>query len=445
MHNNSGDRAQWSSRLAFILAATGSTVGLGNVWKFPYVTGANGGGAFVLTYLMCVVLVGLPLLISKLLVGRRGRAAPGESFRRVAVAEGRSPQWRWVGGLGVLAAFLILCFYSVVGGWCVAYLAEALAGNVVDDDSAAVSGLFTSLLASPVQQVGWHTLFMLMTAAVVAQGITQGIERVINVLMPVLFLLLIALVIYATTTPGFGAAAEFLFAPDFSRLSLESVLVALGHAFFTLSLGMSVMVAYGSYLERDVPLPRTALQIALLDTGIALLAGLAIFSVVFSTEGLEPGQGPGLVFQTVPLAFSNMAGGPAIGVIFFALLLFAAWSSAISVLEPVVERLEGMIGRRRATWLIAAVCWLIGVLCALSFNVLSDWTLRGRGLFDLLDLLTTNLLLPLTGLGVAIFVGWRLTPATQREEVGRATTLWRWVVRYVTPLLVLAVFIFNLI
>lgn len=441
-------RAQWSNRFVFILAAAGSAVGLGNIWKFPYVTGVNGGGAFVLAYLVCIACIGLPLLISEFLIGRRGAASPSASFARLARADGHSPRWSWAGNVGILAAFLILSFYSVVGGWCVAYVIEALSGGLSQSDGAATIALFGDLLASPTRLVLWHTVFMLMTVIVVAGGINRGIERLVKVLMPALFLLLVALVGYAATTPGFEQAVSFLFAPDFSSLTIRAVLVALGHAFFTLSLGMAVMIAYGSFLRREVSLPRAACAIAAIDTTVALLAGLAIFSVVFSTPGLEPAAGPGLVFQTVPLAFNDMPGGRFASILFFVLLLFAAWSSSVSVLEPVVERIEGQrgLGRRRAAWLIGVVTWAIGVLCALSFNVLSEVTLGGKGLFDLLDILTTHILLPLAGLGAALFVGWRLSAATLADELGHAAwiPLWRQVLRYLTPLLIAAVFLFNL-
>lgn len=443
-----GNRAQWSSRLAFILAASGSAVGLGNIWKFPYITGVNGGGAFVLVYLACIAVVGLPLLIAELMIGRRGAAAPDESFRRLAVANGKSPAWRWAGSTGILAAFLILSFYSVVGGWCVSYVMQAFDGSLADADGQRVQLLFDELLASPWRQVGWHTAFMGMTVLVVARGLNRGIERLINLLMPTLFLLLLALVAYAATTPGFERAVRFLFAPDFSHLTMRGVLVALGHAFFSLSLGMAVMIAYGSYLRRGVSLPRAALTIGLIDTAVALLAGIAIFSVVFSTPGLEPGAGPGLVFQTVPLAFEAMAGGRWVGFLFFLLLLFAAWSSSISVMEPVVERLENLpyFNRRSASWAVAAATWTIGVFCALSFNVMSGATIGGKGLFDLLDAITSTVLLPLAGLGVSIFVGWHLSRETSTAELGNATLhqLWRWTLRYLTPLLMAAVLAFNL-
>lgn len=441
-------RGFWSSRLAFILAATGSAVGLGNIWKFPYIAGENGGGAFVLVYLVCIGLVGLPLLTAEILLGRRGASSPTDSLRRIAVAEGHSPLWRWAGSLGSIAAFMILCFYNVIGGWSLAYLWEAMNGVFTNTTPAHVQDLFKALLADPWQLIFWHTLFSLMVIIVVARGVSRGIEKAVSVLMPAMFILLLVLVAYAFTTEGFTRSLEFMFAPHFGDLTTGSVLEALGHAFFTLSLGMSVMVAYGSHLHEHISIPRTALIIAILDTAVALLAGIAIFAIVFS-NGMEPDKGPGLIFQTIPLAFNALPAGWLLSTIFFFLLLFAAWSSAISVLEAPVEGLETKLGqpRPRVTWWTGGLAWLIGILCALSFNVLDQILLGGKILFDAMDFLTTNILLPLTGLLIAIFAGWILSNRSSIEELdeGIQQRVWRWLIRYLTPGLVLLVLIYNLI
>ncbi len=448
--HHSAARGFWSTRLAFIFAATGSAVGLGNIWKFPYITGEYGGGAFVLAYLVCIAVVGLPLLVAEIAIGRRGGSSPAASIEALAVAEGYSRQWRWVGSLGNIAAFLILTFYSVIGGWSMAYLWYALSGRLSGRDAEPLLAMFPDLLASPGLLVFWHTLFMLLVVVVVSRGIGRGIERTVSVLMPAMLLLLLALVVYAFTTPAMGDSLAFMFRPDFSLLDTTGLLTALGHAFFTLSLGMSVMLAYGSHLHQRFSIVRSSLLIAALDTVIALLAGVAIFAIVFS-NGLDPDAGPGLIFKTIPLALGDLALGYPLAVVFFFLLLFAAWSSAISLLEPTVEALETrwQWPRGRGSWLAGGLAWGIGVLCALSFNVLAHvQPLAGLTLFNLLDALTARILLPLTGLGIALFAGWVLSRRLMDDELGPGDQAWvgpwRFLIRYVTPLLVLAVFLFNL-
>ena len=334
-----GARGLWSSKFAFILAATGSAVGLGNVWKFPYVTGENGGGAFVLVYLLCIFIIGIPIMMAEVFIGRNGRHNPITSFRLVAERNLASSGWRISAIIGMLAAFIILSFYSVIGGWAASYVGHAAMGDFTGGTAESVGEMFGGLLASPTKLLLWHTVFMALVVLVVARGLKGGLERAVTILMPALFILLLMVVGYATTTGHFGEAVSFLFNPDFSALTVNGVLVALGHAFFTLSLGMAIMMAYGSYLSRDVSIGRTAVSVAIMDTVVALLAGLAIFPVVFA-NGLEAGAGPGLIFQTLPLAFGNMPMGTLFGTLFFVLLLFAAWTSGISLLEPVVEWIE---------------------------------------------------------------------------------------------------------
>ena len=446
-HQDSHLSDQWSGRLGFILAATGSAVGLGNIWKFPYITGENGGGAFVIVYLVCIALIGLPLMVSEILVGRRGRANPSKSFQRLAEAENASFKWRHVGTFGVLASFLILCFYSVVGGWTLAYLIKAIGSGFADAVAGNSQAAFAELLASPEQMIGLHTVFLLCVAGVVAGGIHKGIERLIIIIMPAMFVLLLLLVGYAATTDAFSQSLAFLFQPDFSKLTIEAVLIALGHAFFTLSLGVAVMIAYGSFLPSKVSIVNASITISILDTLVALLAGIAIFSIVFD-NGLAAGSGAGLIFETMPVAFGNLALGRFLGIAFFILLLFAAWSSGISLLEPVVERLEGRHGlsRKIATLSASVVIWLMGTAAALSFNILSDVHLIGdRNIFDSLDWLTTSIMLPLTGLLVAVFCGWVMSARNTRKELGlvEGPFFWGWriLVRFVSPVLVLIVFI----
>lgn len=453
--SDSGARGLWSSRLAFILAATGSAVGLGNVWKFPYVTGENGGGAFVLVYLLCIAIIGVPIMMAEVFIGRNGRHNPITSFRLVAERNLVSPLWRISAIIGMLAAFIILSFYSVIGGWAASYIGHAAAGDFTGGTAESVGELFSALLGSPTQLLLWHTVFMALVVLVVSRGLKGGLERAVTILMPALFVLLLAVVGYATTTGHFGEAVSFLFTPDFGALTVDGALVALGHAFFTLSLGMAIMMAYGSYLGRDIHIGRTAVSVAIMDTVVALLAGLAIFPVVFA-NGLEAGSGPGLIFQTLPLAFGNMPMGSLFGALFFILLLFAAWTSGISLLEPVVEWVEERtsFARTGSAVLVGILCWALGIVSILSLNVWSDVTplgmfqaFEGKTIFDLLDFFTANIMLPLSGLLTAIFVGWFVARETMKSDLALengAFTLWYNLIRFVTPVAVAVVFFYNL-
>ncbi|MDC0661576.1 sodium-dependent transporter [Marinobacter sp. SS21] len=448
-------RGLWSSRLAFILAATGSAVGLGNIWKFPYITGENGGGAFVLVYLVCIAAVGIPIMMAEVLIGRRGGRSPVNSLRLIAERDKLHPAWKLVGVIGVLAAFLILSFYSVIGGWAVSYVGTAASGQLAGQTAESIGAIFSNLLSDPGTLLLWHTVFMALVMVVVARGVRAGLERAVSILMPGLFLLLLAVVAYAMTTGHFGQAVSFLFQPDFSKLTTSGVLVALGHAFFTLSLGMAIMMAYGSYLPKGISIAKTSITVSIMDTGVALLAGLAIFPIVFA-NGMEPGAGPGLIFQTLPLAFGQMPMGSLFGTLFFVLLIFAAWTSGISLLEPLVEWLEEQKGMNRtiSTLVAGLACWGLGIASILSLNLWSDVAplgmfamFEGKTIFDLLDFLTANILLPLGGLLVAVFTGWFMSKQALKNELSLSDSsfkLWYNTLRYLTPVAVLVVFIYNL-
>ena len=447
----------WSSRLAFILAATGSAVGLGNIWKFPYITGENGGGAFVLVYLLCIALIGLPILIAEVMLGRRGRQSPINTMTTLATTDGRSRNWRLLGWSGVLAAYLILSFYSVIGGWSLAYVGNAASGTFAGANGDAIGALFGGMLSSPETLLMWHSVFMALVIAIVARGLKSGMEKAINVLMPLLFLLLLVMVGYAMSTDGFGQAVQFLFTPDFSKLSTEAVLTALGHAFFTLSLASGAMMAYGSFLPKQFSVVGTAASIAVVDTAVALLAGLAIFPLVFA-NGLEAGAGPGLIFQTLPLAFGQMDGGTLFGTLFFFLLLVAALTSAISMLEPTVEWLEERkgISRLKGTLLAGLSVWALGITTVLSFNLWSDVhplaflpVFEGKTFFDIFDYLTANVMLPLGGMFIVIYAGWCMKPEALAHALElRHEVLFkglRLTMRYIAPSLVLIVFLNQLL
>jgi neurotransmitter:Na+ symporter, NSS family len=453
---------QWSSRLVFILAATGSAVGLGNIWKFPYITGENGGGAFVLVYLLCIAMVGIPIMMAEIMLGRRGRQSPINTMTTLSREEGRNGGWSLVGWSGVLAGFFILSYYSVIAGWALAYVVRAGANTFVGIDAAGVEAMFNGLVGDPERVLAWHTLFMLMSMFVVAKGVKAGLEKAVTYLMPALFILLLVLVGYAFNTGYFTQGLEFLFTPDFHKLfyhcevvagleqcevSGSPVLIALGHAFFTLSLGMGAIMVYGSYMPKKTSIAGSAILIALLDTLVALVAGMAIFPIVFA-NGLQPAAGPGLIFQTLPIAFGAMPGGHLFGTLFFVLLVFAAWSSAISLIEPAVAWLvenRSMTRIRAAAW-IGATTWILGLGSVFSFNIWSgdEYKLFGKTFFDLLDYLAANIMLPLGGLLIAIFSGWVMSAASSRDEFAMregAYQLWRGVIRYVSPLAVVLVFL----
>ena len=437
---------EWSSRLAFILAATGSAVGLGNIWKFPYIAGENGGGAFVLVYLLCVALIGIPIMMAEVLIGRRGRQSPINTMRVLAAESGKSRHWQLLGWAGVIAGFLILSYYSVIAGWAMAYVARAAGGAFVGQSPDQVGAVFKALVSDPERLLAWHTLFMTMTMVVVARGVKSGLEQAVRYLMPALLLLLIVLVGYSMATADFAAGLKFLFKPDFHKLTWNSVLIAMGHAFFTLSLGMGAIMIYGSYLPKNASIAKTSFAIAGADTAVALLAGLVIFPIVFA-NGLHTGAGPGLVFVTLPIAFGQMPGGVFFGALFFILLSFAAWTSAISLIEPAVAWLvenHGMTRVNAAVW-SGALTWLVGIGTVFSFNLWSAPLAFGKTFFDLLDYLTANIMLPLGGLAIAVFAAWLMSKeATLDElEIGDHTgyRLWRFLVRFVTPVAVIVIFL----
>ncbi|MCM2319072.1 MAG: sodium-dependent transporter [Pseudomonas sp.] len=442
-------RGLWSSRWVFFLAATGSAVGLGNIWKFPYITGQNGGGAFVLVYLACILAIGIPLLMAEFMIGRRGRANPEGAIAAVAREAGASRHWRRLGSMAVLTGFLILSFYAVIAGWTLAYTPAALSGSFAGLNGESSGALFNTLLADPWKLTAYGSLVLLVTLGIVAFGVRDGLERALRFMMPGLFILLLVMVGYAATTGHFMQAVEFLFAPDFSKLTGKGVLMALGHAFFTLSLASGAMMAYGSYLPAGTSIVRTSLMVALADTAVALLAGLAIFPLVFA-NGLEPGSGPGLIFVTLPIAFGQMPLGALIGGLFFIMLALAALTSTISLIEPTIAWLGekfGM-GRIKAVLLSGAAVWLLSLGSVLSFNAWSEVTLLGKTFFDGLDFLTSNLMMPLGGLFTVLFTGWVMKRALAAQAIGLEQNggfgLWWLAIRWITPLAILLMFLHSL-
>lgn len=436
--NRTSIHGQWSSRWIFILAATGSAVGLGNIWRFPYITAENGGGAFVLIYLVCIVLVGLPIMMSEIMLGRRGRRSPIHTMEELAGEEGRSRHWRLVGVMGVFAGFFILTFYSIVAGWTLAYIVRAVSGMFQGVSAQETQDIFNALVSDPERLLAWHTLFMIMTVFVVARGIKQGLEQAVRYLMPALLLLLLFLVGYSFTTPGFSEALSYLFKPDFSQVGPSTVLVALGQAFFSLSLGMGAIMTYGSYLSDNASIPGTTVSIGVMDTGVALLAGLAIFPIMFSF-GLHPEEGgPGLIFKILPIAFGQMSYGSILAVVFFTLLMFAAWTSSLSILEPITAWLVEKTGhtRMRAAITAGLVAWVLGLGSLLSLNLWSEVKLFGMTFFGLMEHLSVNIMLPVGGLLISVFAGWFMSRSASFAELklgDNAYLAWKVAARFIAP------------
>ncbi len=438
----------WSSGVTFILAAVGAAVGLGNIWKFPYVVGSSGGGAFVLVYLGCVLFIAIPILIAELWIGRAGGHSPPIAMANVARAAGRSRAWALVGYMGMLVGYLIATYYSVIAGWTLAYIFKAGSG-FGDAAPAAVSQQFDELLANPQALVAWHTVFIAIALFIVGRGLKDGIERVVTILMPALFAMLLLMIGYAAVEGDFGAALGFLFSTDFSKLDGATVLVAIGQAFFSISVAMGLLMTYGSYVPKSVSLTKSALIIAGADTLVALLAGLMIFPLVFGNN-LDPGSGPGLIFRTLPAAFADMPGGTIFGAMFFILLAFAAVTSLIAIIEPIVRFAEGKwnMRRRNGVLIFGALAWAIGLLTVFSFNIWADVYPLGqfevfadKTAFGLIDYFTANLMMPLGGILMALFVGWLVKPSVLAADLSFGSALvasaWLWMIRIVVPLAVL--------
>ncbi len=446
MKADSGNkRGLWGSRLGFILAASGSAVGLGNVWKFPYVTGQNGGGAFVLIYLICIAVVGLPIMLAEFTIGRRTGLNPVGAFRKLAPGT----PWVAIGFMGVLAGFLILSFYAVVGGWTLAYAAKALTSNISFFSSPDVAGeFFGNFISDTPMVLFYHTVFMGLTIAIVLRGIHGGIEKACNILMPTLVIMLLLLMIRSLTLEGAMAGVDFYLSPDFSKINGSVILLAMGQAFFSLSLGMGCLITYASYLPPEENLTSATVYVVLFDTFIALLMGMVIFPAVFAV-GMQPTEGPSLVFTVLPTVFAKMPMGGLAAIVFFILLAIAALTSAISLLEAVVAFFIDQFGwdRKKAVWAMGASIYLFGIPSGLSFGLWSDFTLFGKTFFDLADNIASNYLLPLGGMLTAVFVGWWWGTDQAHKEIERHETTFHWgkawgfLIKYVSPIAVLFVFL----
>lgn len=438
----------WTHKGTFLLAAVGSAVGLGNLWRFPYLAGENGGGAFILIYALTIFAVGIPILIAETMLGRASRQSPIMGMRHLTKTHNTSRAWETIGWLGAASAFLILSFYSVIAGWALHYTWQMLTGSLAGADAETIAAGFDALLASPGLLTLYHTLFIIASGLIVGLGIHRGIESSLRIMMPALFAILLVVLAYGIANGDFAAAASFLFTFNVADLSLEGWLEAMGQSFFTLSLGMGAIMAYGAYMSGEASLTRTAFAIAVVDTAVAMVAGLAIFSLVFGA-GLDAGQGPGLMFVTLPLAFAEMPFGALIGGVFFILVLGAAISSSISLIEPVaaylVERYD--LTRPQAVTLMVVASWALGLLTVVSFNLWAEGTifhaLFGRSAFGFIELLT-NIFMPLGGLLIALFAGWALTHSEVMKEMRTGEgwfAIWRFLVRFVAPAAVAFVFL----
>lgn len=446
----------WSGRLAFILASIGAAVGLGNIWKFPYTLGSSGGSAFVLVYVIAILLVATPIMLAEMIIGRRARRSAPAAMEVLAVERGSTRNWRFVGWMGLFALFLVLSFYSVIAGWTAAYLVKTASGSMSGLSPEQVGANFGNFLHQPGQMIFWHFLFTAATVFVVSRGVRIGLERLVRVLMPALLITLVALVINSAVVGDFATAFDFLFTADLSKLTPVVVLAAVGQAFFSVNVGVGAVLTYSAYLPKEVNLFRSAIIVATGDTLVALLAGLAIFPIVFANN-LDPGEGPGLIFVTLSTAFAQMPGGTIIGTAFFAMLIFAALTSSISMLESITARIYEIrgISRTQSAVLIGTGTFLMGLVTVLSFTTWENTyplgqfaVFAGKTPFDLIDYVVSNILMPVGGMLYALFAGWWLTRETLLDEIGLGDgalfKLWLILVRMIAPLAVAAVFVFNL-
>ena len=447
-------REHFGSRVAVIAAMAGSAVGLGNIWRFPYILGENGGAAFILVYIAASLILVLPIFYAESIIGRRARSDTYGAMKKLAPGT----HWHWVGLLTVISPLLLLSYYSVVGGWSVEYLFKSLSFSFTDVPAEEIPGFFGHFISSPWQPIFTHTAFMALVTGIVLGGVKKGIEQFSKVAMPLLFVLILVIMVYSLTLPGAFKGVEYLVKPDFSRLTADACAAALGQAFFSLSLGVGTILTYSSYVKKEENLLVSGLGTAVSDLLFALIAAFAVMPAVFAA-GIQPGGGPGLVFETLPFIFHKMGEGmpvvtTLISAVFFVAILAAALTSAISMLEVGVTFLADEKGmpRRRATLLLAFLCWAVGILCSLSFGPLADVKVLGLSFFDFLDGLCSDWLLPLGGLVFTLFVGWKMSKADVRDEFTNGGTVNRrlfdvvyFLMRFVAPVGILVVFATNLL
>lgn len=457
MAGTAGSGEQWSSRWGFFLATVGFAVGMGNIWRFPYQLGDNGGSAFLIIYLACALGIGLPLLITEISLGRHGRASASQSVANVARDSARSPRWRLIGNLGIFCAFVILSYYTVLSGWTLDYFVKAATGTFDGVNAEATGAMFAGLLGNPWVLIFWNTMVHLLIIVVIRQGVQSGIERAVKVLMPALFGSILIMVIYGVVAGDMISTLRFLLEPDFSKITFGTVMAAIGQAFFSIGIGMGSLIVFGAYMPKDFSIPVSSTAVILTDTGVAVLAGFAIFPLVFQ-YGLNPGAGPGLIFETLPLAFGQMPGGQLFGSIFFVLLISAALSSCIGLAEGVVNWVDEHlhIPRKKGILWVGGAAWALGVPSILGFSVWNDIRLldfipsyEGMDIFDTLDNLAANNLLLVGGALSSIFFGWLVPKALKLEEMGVRDgpffAFWRFMIRFVIPPVLVVTLIMGLI
>lgn len=431
----------WKGRFTFILASVGAALGLGNIWRFPYLAGENGGSAFVLLYIFFVVAICLPIIIAEISLGRRGRHGPIQTMRELTRLDRCSRHWTMIAALGVFAAVLILSYYTVISGWVLAYLVDSVLGEFQGMDLEGAKQHYQELTGSPWRLIFWNTVVMLICARIIGIGIIRGIERYTTFMMPGLFLILLAILGYSLVHGDMKAGLEYLFQFDASKINAEVASKAMGQAFYSTGLGMSLFLAYGAYMQRHQSIPKASAAVAFFDTGIALLMGIALFPIVFAV-GLSPDTGPGLMFQTLVVAFAEMPGGWLIGSLFFLLAFLAALTSAFALLEPVVVTLvDRGLSRPVSTLLVAGFAWILGIGTVLSFNIFADYTLWDLNFFELIDTFTAQLVVPLCAILISLYVGWHVKREVmlQQLEIGDSVLFesWYWLLRLPVPLAVL--------
>ncbi len=441
-----GAQSHWSSRFAFLMASVGFAVGLGNIWRFPYVTGENGGAAFVLIYLACAFGIGIPILMAELLIGRRGKASPPNAMANLASESGSHRAWWCVGGMGLLAAYTIEIVYSVIVGWVLWYLFKAVTTGFVGIDGVAASADFSAMLDNNIGMIFWTLVGLSITGWIIYSGVQNGIERAVVIMMPLMFILLLGLAAYNYFAGGFNDAVIWLFTPDFSKIGPETVLVAIGQAFFSIGVAMGGMMIYGSYLPKSISITQSVFIVVIADTFVAILAGLVIFPAVFA-NGLDPAAGPGLIFQTLPVAFAQMPGGHAFSILFFMMLSFAGITSMVGLVECVNGWLVDSFNmpRHKSALIVIGSIAALSVLSILSYNVLDDLTIAGKNFNDSLDYFSNQILLPLGGLLIAVFAGWVVHRDATRDELRSLNIwgfqLWYFLIRFVVPPALLVIFV----
>ena len=446
--------AYWGSYLGFILACIGAAVGLGNIWKFPYMTGTQGGGAFVLIYLASIFAIAIPIAAAELLIGRGGQSDAVTSIRNLSPSRNLARAYGWLGGIAVLGAFVLLTFYAVIAGWVSAYVVSAASGNLSGLSVETSGRLFSDLVSQADTMIAHQILFLVFLGMILVRKLSSGIERANLVLMPALIAILIGIAIYGAAIGDLSAALAFLFTPDFSKITPEVVQSAIGHGFFSVGVGAAMLITYGAYLDKSVDLGKTAILIALADTAIALLAGIGIFSIVFG-QSLDAASGPGLIFTTLPLAFSQLPGGGFIALVFFVLVYFAALTSGLSLAEVIIRWAENKFswGRKRATLAMLGLTFIVGLATVFSFNIWQDVRLTSTGvladktLFDVKDYLVTAYIMPLGGLGAIMFASWVIPRDTAQQALGSKPflfTLWLWSSRLLAPIGIIWIIIANL-